>query len=166
MKAAPALAGSPRQEPLVDEPVGGEPGEDERGEDRRRPRDDPHVDPLLDTCPDQPEPRIRHTRHPRVGDERHVTAGLEGIEHLGRPLPLVRIVERDHPGPDPETLEEGPGSTRVLGGHEVDRAERLPGPVGHVAEVADRRAHQEQRAHRSPLRSHAANRGTSHTIAG
>ncbi|MEZ5203661.1 MAG: hypothetical protein R2701_04535 [Acidimicrobiales bacterium] len=93
----------------------------------------------------QPLARVRHPRHPGVGDHRDHLARSHPADHLGDDVGLgVLVGDAQRAGAHPRVLEEPAGAARVLAAHKIGGGEDVDGAGRKVAEVADRRADQHQ----------------------
>ena len=150
--AAPAvqhrlqLARPARQIADEAEAVAVEAGGHQRREHRRRPRQHGEVEALGDGAHDQAHAGILHAGHAGVGDQGHVLAVAQAAQHLLGLLRLVVLEEAGHLGVDVEVAEELARVTRVFGGDEVHRAQRVEHARRHVPEIADRRGADVQHA--------------------
>ena len=151
LEPAAAIARAPREESLEREPVRRESREDEGGDRGRRAGDGANLDPTFHGAPDDAIPRVRDRGHAAVGDDRDVVPGIEPLDQFGRALVLVALEHRDEGRADLEGPQEATGPPRVLRRDDRHRGERVPGTVGEVAEVPDRRADEvEDAAHARP----------------
>ena len=146
-----AIAGTPREEPLEHEPIRREPGQDEGGDRGRRAGDHAHVDAAIHGELHHPIAGIGDARHAPVRDDRDVVAGFQALDELDGSIGLVPLEHRHEGLADVEASQEAAGAPSVLGCDESDRRQRLASPAREVAEVADRRADEEEDAAHGPM---------------
>lgn len=171
-----AMASSPRQETLEDEPAAlvTEPARHEGHCAGEGSGHDLHGEPASANSPDQERPGIRQRRHPGIADERHDLAGGDEPDEFRRADSLHVGIKTQQRRLDADMSEEAPGSSGVLTGNDRCSGERIDRSLGKVAEVADRGSNDHEpssdgprlAAHRTTTRSpirrpHEANDPTS-----
>ena len=88
--------------------------------------------------------RIRDARGARVTHQRDLPTILQGLDDLARPLPLVVVVAGAHLYLHAEMLEQPARVPRVLGVEDIAGIECLAHARAGIAEVSDRRGHENQ----------------------
>ena len=156
-----------REEALEAEPVDRHTGDGERHEHRARPGDTRHRHPDLDGGADQPVPRIRDGRHPRVGDEDDAVALEEPVHQLTGPRRLVVLVVAQRPAPqlDLEVRGQSAQPAGVLRGEHVGAGQLVAQPRRGVPRVPDGRGREDQacRGWSGRSRPHPLPRALGHT---
>ena len=134
----------------------------------RRTRDRRHLVPGVEHGAGQPLAGVADAGRAGVGDDGHVTALAEHVEHLAEPGQLGVLVAHGQPGgADPGVLEQPAGPAGVLAADQPGPGERLDGPRREVAEVADRGGDEDEPARRRALVSHrGAGRGARSSAGG
>jgi hypothetical protein len=92
---------------------------------------------LSDAAAHECEARITDAGRAGVADERHVTTLREQIDDAVARLAFVVLVERDLRLVNLKALEQLAGVARILGGDEVNRAQRVECAGADVAQIAD-----------------------------
>ena len=135
-----------RQEALEPPARAGEPARGDRGEDGRRARDRHDPPALGGPRGHELAARVADGRRAGVGHEREVGAAAQVLQELPVPARPAAGVVAHEPRLDLVARQQPPGDPRVLGRDERHRPQRLERPERDVAEVADRRGHDEQRS--------------------
>ena len=92
---------------------------------------------------------VRDAGHTRVGRQRQRLAGGEPCQQAGKAAGAVVLVEGLRRRARSDVGEQPRGQPRVLGHDQVGRPQRLGGTWGQVAQVADRRADDQEPARAS-----------------
>ena len=127
------------REALEGEAITGQPRDGERGEHRGGTGRDGHGHALIGGGDDEPVAGIGHRGHAGVGDDEDAASRARLSDELGRPVPLVVLVEGEqapaHAYAQPLSEREGPPS--VLRGDDVGVREPRPQSCGGVPGVSD-----------------------------
>jgi hypothetical protein len=147
-----ARAGLARGEAEEQEAIARQPRADERGQRRRRSRDDLDLRTACHGGGHGARARIGDAGHAGLADHGHALTGRERGDQLLRPHGLVALEQRHDPpagidrAMEIRVREQRLRGARVLGGDHVGLAQHARGAEREILEVADRRAHDEQRA--------------------
>ena len=136
-----------RQESFEREPVGRQRRQRQRGDGRAWTGHGHDGHACSRSFAHQHRPRIAQERRSRIAHQRHGCARAQALDHARGALALVLLVQGFHAAGrplDPARIQELRGVTRILGEQQVGGGEHLACPRPEVAEVADRRRHQEQ----------------------